>query len=127
MVEFYQKLMALTPLATAIFERTGGQPFLLQLYGSVLIQHLNDNKRKQAEMADLAIVEAQVLEQANYYFKNIVEAAPEHAQTGLVALAEAQPCLLDKRTRRWLNRRCLLTAEDQLMIPVLGEWIREYG
>ncbi|WP_437958297.1 hypothetical protein WME76_00680 [Sorangium sp. So ce119] len=32
---------------------------------------------------------------------------------------------LDSRTRRWLRRRCLLTAEDGLRVPVLGAWIRE--
>ncbi|RKZ71240.1 MAG: hypothetical protein DRR19_32670 [Candidatus Parabeggiatoa sp. nov. 1] len=76
-------------------------------------------------MADIAIVEEQVLEQASYYFKYIVAEAPEKARTILLALAEEQTFSLDKRTRRWLKRRCLLTADDQLLSPVLGEWIRE--
>jgi len=34
---------------------------------------------------------------------------------------------LDRQTRRWLQRRCLITEDGQLTIPVLGQWMREYG
>lgn len=118
---------AISPaIAHAIFKRTGGQPMLLQMYGSNLVEYLNNHERQQAEMADLDIVEQQVLEEATYYFKNIVQNAPDNAQTVLLALAEHNTPQLDKRTRRWLKRRCLLTENDQLLTPVLGEWIREY-
>ena len=125
--QFPQQAISAT-IAAAIFARTGGQPFLLQYYGSNLVEHLNQQHRRQAEMADLGIVEEQVLEQATYYFRNTVQNAPESARAVLLALAEQfQPPSLDKQTQRWLRRRCLITEDGQLQIPVLGTWIREYG
>jgi len=114
------------PIAETIFSQTGGQPYLLQMYGSLLVQHLNEDKRKKAKKADITPIKAQVLEQATYYFRNTVVDAPPNARTVLLSLAENQQAKLDKQTRRWLKRRCLLTENDQLLIPVLGEWIREY-
>ncbi|EDN65560.1 conserved hypothetical protein [Beggiatoa sp. PS] len=118
-----------TEIAATIFARTGGLPYLLQYYGSDLVEHLNEHNRQQANMDDLAIVEQQILEQATYYFRNTVQNAPEPARRALIALAENQANIeIDKPTRRWLKRRCLLTDTDQLLIPVLGTWIHEeYG
>jgi hypothetical protein len=118
-----------TAVAEAIFTRSGGLPYLLQLYGSLLVEHLNAEKRQQSQLSDLEIVEEQVLEQATYYFRNTVQSAPSEAQAVLLKLAEGDfPVAMDKRTHRWLQRRSLLTAEEQLTIPVLGTWIsREYG
>ena len=58
-----------------------------------------------------------------------MQSAPSEAQAVLLKLAEGDfPVAMDKRTHRWLQRRSLLTAEEQLTIPVLGTWIsREYG
>lgn len=118
-----------TVIAEKIFARSGGLPYLLQLYGSLLIEQLNAEKRQQSQLSDLEIVEEQVLEQATYYFRNTVQSAPVEAQAILLKLAEGDfPVEIDKRTRRWLQRRCLLTAADRLAIPVLGTWIsREQG
>jgi len=95
----------------------------LQYYGSELVEHLNRNNRHQAEFSDIAIVESKVLEQATYYFRNIMQSASEPAQAALIALTNNQTIEIDKRTRRWLKRRCLLTDTDQLLIPLLGTWI----
>lgn len=118
-----------TIIAEEIFARSGGLPYLLQLYGSLLIEQLNAEKRQQSQLSDLEIVEEQVLEQATYYFRNTVQSAPAEAQAVLLKLAEGDfPVEMDKCTRRWLQRRCLLTKKDQLAIPVLGTWIsREQG
>ncbi|MCP4696135.1 MAG: AAA family ATPase [Gammaproteobacteria bacterium] len=114
-------------VAKRIFARTAGQPYLLQLYGLLLISHLNEERRKQAELEDLEVVEDKVLDQAAYYFQNTVESAPKEAREVLFALAEDKktPMQIDRQTRRWLKRRCLLTDEDGLLIPVLGKWIQE--
>jgi hypothetical protein len=118
-----------TAIAEAIFVRSGGLPYLLQLYGSLLVEQLNANKRRHAQPSDLEMVEEQVLEQATYYFRNTVQSAPAEAQAVLVKLATGDfPVVINKPTRRWLQRRGLLTADEQLTIPVLGTWItREYG
>lgn len=90
----------------------------------MLVEHLNTEKRKHAQLNDLEIVEEQVLEQAGYYFRNTVQSAPDEARAVLLSLAEENfPVDIDKHTRRWLQRRGLLTTEEQLAIPVLGTWM----
>ncbi|HEX4961338.1 MAG TPA: AAA family ATPase [Thermoanaerobaculia bacterium] len=111
-------------VAATIFERTGGQPNLVQLYGSLLVTRLNEQDLRQAEMADVARVEADVLTQETYYFRNIFQEAPPMAQAALLDLAYERAPNLDAPTRRWLRRRLLLTEEGQLSMPVLGAWIR---
>jgi hypothetical protein len=91
-----------------------------------LIQYLNEIKEKQARLVDLESVEERVLEQATYYFRNTIQIAPPSAKEVLETLASGESAHLDKYTRRWLKRRCLLTDDDKLLIPVLGTWINEY-
>lgn len=114
-----------TEVAAQIFERTGGQPYLLQLYGSKLVSLLNDQERKASTLADLPVVEDQVLSEARSYFSYTVRTAPPGAHAVLEALAQNQQPAIDAASRRWLERRCLLTPDQQLAIPVLANWIRE--
>ncbi|OQW93130.1 MAG: hypothetical protein BWK79_12800 [Beggiatoa sp. IS2] len=102
-----------------IFNHTGGQPYLLQLYGSLLVQHLNSHKRKHATVADVEFV-------ATYYFRNTVQVAPRTVQIALQHLAEGNAPTMSKHTCSWLQQRCLLDADNALLIPVLGKWIQEY-
>ncbi|XXT25063.1 ATP-binding protein [Sorangium sp. So ce429] len=115
------------PVAARIYERTGGQPFLLQAYGFVLIQRLNDRQRdsREATLDDLAPVEETVLARWKPFFADTVNTAPPQARDVLYALAHDRTPELDNRTRRWLRHRCLLTMEDRLRVPVLGAWIRD--
>jgi hypothetical protein len=88
---------------------------------------LNSDKRKHADMNDFTIVEERVLEQGTYYFRNTVQTAPDPAKEILSALSRTEDKqTLNPQTRRWLQRRCLMTENEQLTIPVLGRWIREY-
>jgi hypothetical protein len=115
-------------VAESIFERTGGQPFLLQLYGSKLLSRLNDERRHETTAADVAAVEKQVLSggEAVSYFRNTYQAAPEPARETMVKLAFGQnPGEIERRARRWLRRRCLISDTDDPRIPVLYEWIKE--
>ncbi len=75
-------------------------------------------------MDDLPAVEETVLSRWKPYFADTVNAAPADAREALHALAVGKEPALGTRTRRWLERRCLLTKDDQLQIPVLGAWIR---
>lgn len=113
------------PVAAAVFERTAGQPMLLQLYGSLLVDRLNQQARQRAEVADVEPVELDVLQQAGGYFRDTLNKSPDHAKQALVRLADGEPLELERRTQRWLRRRCLVTDDGQLAIPVLGRWIRE--
>jgi len=112
-------------VAGAIYVRAGGQPYLLQLYGSLLVTRLNGRERRESTPEDIPVVEGEVLTQAAAYFRNTWGDAPQEARLALRALADGETPNLAPRVRRWLERRCLLTPEGGLEIPALGRWIRE--
>ena len=112
-------------VADRIVERTGGQPFLVQLYAQLLVEALNAQEREQATLDDLETVESEVLEQATYYFRNTWQRAPGPAQSALAALARGETPVLERDARRWLSRRCLIDDESRLTIPVLGRFLVE--
>jgi hypothetical protein len=114
-------------VAEAVFERTGGQPFLLQAYGSRLISLLNNQERdpNMARLEDVAVIEEEVLGAWKAYFADIVRGAPDDARAALTALGHGRDEAIDPRARRWLRRRSLLTEDDRLRIPALGAWIRQ--
>jgi hypothetical protein len=117
-------------VAERIFERTGGQPFLLQAYGFRLISLLNNAERepRRATLKDIDQVEDEVLSSWKSYFADIVRAAPDDARAALIALGHGRDEAIEPRTRRWLRRRCLLTDDNttqKLRIPALGAWIQQ--
>lgn len=111
-------------VAREIFARTAGQPYLVQLYGSLLVTRLNQEDRRVAALADVPRVEEDVLQQATYYLRSTLQGAPPAARAALLDLAHDGEPRLDPPARRWLRRRLLLTEDDRLSIPVLGAWIR---
>jgi hypothetical protein len=112
-------------VAERIYERTGGQPYLLQLYGSVLIAQLNEEKRRVATLGDIDVVEEEAMSQGTHYFRHTYESAPETARTSLEQVSKGQTPAISPSIQRWLVRRELLTDEGTLRIPVLGRFIRE--
>jgi hypothetical protein len=114
------------PVAEAVWARTLGQPYLTQLYGLLLIERLNAQGRRRAEPADCAAVEPELLDQAGYYLRHLVQSAPAPARAVLDALARGEaiaPEGIDGPVRRWLRRRWLLTEDGRLGIPVLGRFL----
>ncbi len=57
-------------VAEAIVDRTGGQPYLTQLYGFWLVEELNQTKRRRAELQDVEAVDQIVFEQAAPFFRD---------------------------------------------------------
>ena len=112
------------PVADKVFERTGGQPYLLQLYGSLLITHLNAMGRRSATADDVRQIEREVLSQGTYYFRNLYQSAPEAARDVLRALANDKTPTPDRQTKEWLYRRGLLRGQ-RIGIPVFKTWIIE--
>ncbi len=112
-------------VAERIVERTGGQPYLVQLYAQLAVELLNDEDRRQATLEDLERVEAQVLEEAGYYFRNSWQRGPDSARAVLAALARGEAPDLGGPARRWLRRRELIDEEGRLTIPVLGRFLIE--
>jgi hypothetical protein len=112
-------------VARRVFERTAGQPYLLQLFGTLLINRLNEQERMTAVPEDVAAIEQEALAQGRYYFGNTYQDAPEQARKVLEALACGQAPNFDGATRRWLERRWLIDDDGALRTPVLGAFIRE--
>jgi len=114
-------------VAEAVWARTLGQPYLTQLFGQLIVAHLNAAGRRQAEVEDCAVVEPQLLDQAGSpYLSYIVQAAPEPVRRALESLARGEPLdldALDRPTRRYLRRRSLVTETGGLGIPVLGAYL----
>jgi len=105
-------------VAARVFERTGGQPYLLQLYGSLLIARLNERERKFAVMEDVAHIEEEAMSQGAYYFRHTYESAPADARRVLEELAAGRRPDMLPPVRRWLLRRGLIDDEGVLCIPV---------
>jgi hypothetical protein len=110
-------------VARDVYQRTGGQPYLLQVFGSLLVSLLNDEKRKTATVADVQAVESRAIEWAESYFRDMYKSAPE----GLGRLARGEAGDLTPAARRWLTQRYLLTSDDRLAIPVFGAWIEHHA
>ncbi len=112
-------------VAARVFERTGGQPYLLQLYGSLLITHLNEQQRRCAEVQDVAHIEEEAMSQGAYYFRHTYESAPEEPRRALEELAAGRRAEMSPSVQRWLSRRGLVDHEGALCIPVLGTFMRD--
>jgi serine/threonine protein kinase len=112
-------------VATRIYMRTGGQPYLLQLFGNKLVDLLNQAQRSAAVVPDVETIEEEALMHGRYYFANTSDDAPTDAKSVMEHLARGAPTEISRETRRWLSRRCLLDDNDHLRIPVLARFIRE--
>ena len=112
-------------VAARVFERTGGQPYLLQLYGSLLITHLNEQQRRCAEVDDVAKIEEEAMSQGAYYFRHTYESVPEESRRALEELAAGRRATMSPAVQRWLSRRGLVDHEGTLCIPVLGTFMRD--
>jgi serine/threonine protein kinase len=112
-------------VADRIYQRTAGQPYLLQLYGTLLINELNEHDRTTARLEDVPVIEQEALSQGRYYFGNTYQDAAEGARAALEALARGESPVIAGATRRWLERRWLIDEHGKLRTPVLGDFIRE--
>ncbi len=113
-------------VAEEVYRRTGGQPFLLQVYGSLLVGRLNDEKRQVAMVDDVQAVEGRAIEWAETYFRDAYRSAPAPARDALARLIQGQTPDLSPLARRWLMQRYLLTPDDRLSIPLFGAWIEHH-
>jgi len=112
-------------VARRVFQRTAGQPYLLQLFGTLLINRLNEEQRTTAVPEDVDAVEQEALSQGRYYFGNTYQDAPDTAREALELLARGEAPALSGATRRWLERRWLIDEDGALRTPVLAAFIRE--
>lgn len=114
-------------VALEVFEQTGGQPFLLQIFGYLLVEQLNADKRQIASRADIDAIQTPAIEWAEPYFRDMHKDAPPETREALTHLARGEAVNLTARTKRWLAQRYLLTPEDSLAIPLFASWIEHYA
>ncbi len=112
-------------VAAVMYSRTGGQPYLLQLYGSLLVERLNLEGRRHALAEDLVLVEQEAQSQGTHYLRHCYESAPPAARSVLEQLAVGKKPDFELATRRWLTRRGLVDHQGDLAIPLLGSFMRE--
>jgi hypothetical protein len=114
-------------VAADVYRRTGGQPYLLQIFGSLLVGRLNHEKRRAATVADVEAIEGRALEWAEGYFRDLYRWAPEPVRAVLGCLARGETAAITPPARRWLERQYLLTPDDRLAVPLLGKWIEHHA
>jgi hypothetical protein len=116
-------------VAEAIVDRTGGQPFLTQLYGFWLVEELNRKKRRIATLADVESVDETVFEQAAPFFRDSLQ--PRGAKFDVRSIIEqivaGKPADLKPPEQRFLIRRGLITPNGTLAFPILARWLDEYA
>ena len=113
-------------VAIKVYDRTGGQPYLLQIFGYQLVKQLNDQNLKAVTIADVNAVERSVTEWGGSYFADMFRNAPEDVQVVLSPLSENRPTELSSNQRRWLEHRNLLTEDGRLAVPLFGTWIKAH-
>ena len=114
-------------VAHEVHRRTGGQPYLVQVFGSLLVSLLNDEKRRTSTVADVQAVEGRAIEWAESYFRDTYKSAPAFAHDALGGLACGKAVDLAPAARRWLTQRYLLTSGDRLAIPIFGAWVEHHA
>jgi len=114
-------------VALEVFRQTGGQPFLLQIFGYLLVEQLNVDKRRVASLADLAAIQTRAIEWAEPYFRDMHKDAPPETRDALARLSRGDILNLDPRTKRWLAQRYLLMADGSFAIPLFASWIENYA
>ena len=114
-------------VAQEVYRQTAGQPFLLQVYGSLLVSRLNEEKRKTATLDDVKEVGVRAVEWAGPFFQDTYKSAPAAVQAMLGNLALGKPVDVTPSARRWLTQRYLVTDDDGLAIPLFAAWIQHQG
>ncbi|MEO8496563.1 MAG: hypothetical protein ABI614_15965 [Planctomycetota bacterium] len=116
-------------VAAAIVVRTGGQPYLTQLYGFWLVEELNREKRRRAVLADVATVDDIVCDKAGTFFRECL--APHGARFDVRPVIEqivaGQTPELTPAQTRFLIRRGLITADAKLAFPILARWLNDFA
>ena len=110
-------------VADEIFNRTGGQPFLLQVYGDQLVRLLNEEQRRLSGVQDVAAVEQRVQNRWKYFFRDLYEEAPPHIQETLVELAHDRTERPDQDEAAWLRDHDLLNEDGSFAIPSFAAWL----
>ena len=107
----------------AIFEATHGQPFLTQAVAFELVQHLNREKRKEANKGDIEVAVKKGLVRGSPYFANVWDDAKEDGQAILTALARGETPPEAPKALRWLCNNDVLDENGNFWVPMVKRWV----
>jgi hypothetical protein len=109
----------------AIIHTTNGQPFLTQAVAFELVQHLNEQHRKEATPEDVEAAIAQALVSGSAYFHNVWSDAREPGQAILIAVARNEPPPDYPAARVWLLENDVLNEAGDFAVPMVRRWVSE--
>jgi hypothetical protein len=123
MVSFPEHLIS-TELAEWIAAQTGGHPYLLQLFGYLLIDYLNEQQHFTITPQDMKWITERVLKVATPFFQRIMQ---KHSSFNIALIQMAKEQLLNTELstvqQRYLKRHWLLNEKNKLAIPLLQQWL----
>lgn len=110
-----------------IYDLTAGQPYLTQLFGFLLVEHLNAGFRRLAKGDDIEATRLETPGRAGNYLGDERLACEQRSPETLAALkrlARGLPPECDGPTRRWLRLRGMMTEANTLRVPLFGDYLR---
>lgn len=116
-------------VAKAIVDRTGGQPYLTQLFGFWLVEELNRQKRRRAELADVEAIDDIVCDKAGSFFRDCLQprGARFDVRVAIEQIVAGRTPELTGNQTRFLIGRGLITADGRLAFPILARWLNEFA
>jgi hypothetical protein len=109
----------------AIIHTTNGQPFLTQAVAFELVQHLNEQRRKEATPEDVETAIAHALVSGSAYFHNVWSDAREQGQAILIAIARNETPPEYPAARIWLRENDVLNETGEFAVPMVRRWVSE--
>jgi len=109
----------------AIYCATNGQPFLTQAVAFELVQFLNQQHRKNAEIDDVEKAITHALVSGGEYFANVWYDAGEDGQAILRAVVkdDIPPDFPSARTR--LREQDILNNNGEFIVPMVKRWVKK--
>ena len=106
-----------------LVEQTHGQPFLTQAVAKELVDLLNDEKRHEASLRDLAEAIQRAMRSAEEYFNNVWSDIPPQERTILTDLVNGHNILpgINCNTLREMD---LLDKEGRITMPLFRRWMQ---
>ncbi|XCN72013.1 MAG: AAA family ATPase [Candidatus Electrothrix aestuarii] len=118
-----------TPVAHAIRDLTGGQPYFTQLLCHELVEQLNRKKAKTVQMDDLQTVLPAVFERGYQVFREFWQSLTDPQRALLLAVAEAKtPSEEAMRAAPVLVRKEILAQQNggwYFRVPLIYRWLLE--
>jgi uncharacterized protein len=109
----------------AIIHTTNGQPFLTQAVAFELVQHLNEQHRKEATLEDVEAAIARAFVSGSAYFHNVWSDAREQGQAILNAIARNETPPDYPAARVWLLENDVLNEAGEFAVPMVRRWVSE--